>query len=182
MTSTLVPNEKTVYKTGLREYKKQFRNFLLTSRFNDETWYENNAYRQKHKNFGCVYCSPELISRQIPQDAIMFILEMNNDTNEIMGIGMVKNRPIVSKYKVYSHGNYNRYVFVGKHRISRDEMDEQELLVMKVFDILCFTGNRHMKRGQGLKSFPVDMLYRCSKKFDLVQFIVEMFKKRITSN
>jgi hypothetical protein len=53
---------------------------------------------------------------------------------------------------------------------------------MKIFDILCFTGNRHMKRGQGLKSFPIDMLYRCSKRIDLVKFISEMFKTRLSKS
>jgi hypothetical protein len=112
-------------------------------------------------------------------ETIMFVLEMNNDTNKIMGVGMVRNRPIVSKIMVYSNGNYNRYVFIGKTRINRTEMTEEEEQIMKVFDILCFSGNKHMKRGQGLKSFPSDMLYKMSKRLDLVSYIGEMFKKRI---
>ena len=116
-------------------------------------------------------------------DTVLFILEMNNDTNRVVGIGMVRNHPISnSSYKtVYKNGNYNRYVYVGKYRIDRSEMNEQEERIMKVFDILCFTGNRHMKRGQGLKSFPVDMLYRCNKTLDLVNFISEMFKKKMAN-
>ena len=58
-------------------------------------------------------------------------------------------------------------------------MTEEEEQIMKVFDILCFSGNKHMKRGQGLKSFPSDMLYKMSKRLDLVSYIGEMFKKRI---
>jgi hypothetical protein len=111
----------------------------------------------------------------------MFVLEMNNDTNKIIGIGMVRNHPYVNKYSVYSEGNYNRYVYVGKTRIDRESMTEEEERIMTVFDILCFTGNKHMKRGQGLKSFPIDMLYRCSVKLDLVQFIREMFKRRLSN-
>jgi len=60
-------------------------------------------------------------------------------------------------------------------------MTEEENRIMKVFNILCFTRNKHMKRGQGLKSFPIDMLYNCSKKIDLVQFIKEIFKNRISN-
>jgi hypothetical protein len=106
---------------------------------------------------------------------------MNNDTNKILGVGMVRNHPFVQKYQVYKNGNYNRYVYVGKTRIDRTQMSEMEEKVMQVFDILCFSGNQHMKRGQGLKSFPADMLYRCSKRMDLVQFIGEMFKTRLQS-
>jgi hypothetical protein len=170
--------EKIIIKKRVKEFKKSFRHFLLTSRFNNETWKENIEYRKKHPNIGCVYCSPDPISKDIGPDSVMFILEMNNDTNKIMGIGLIRNHPFVNKYRVYDDGNYNRYVFIGKRRIDRDAMTEEEERIMKVFDILCFTGNKHMKRGQGLKSFPSDMLYKCSKRLDLVQFIKKMFQNR----
>jgi hypothetical protein len=179
---TLIPTEKKVYQKLLNEYKSQLRNFILTSRFNNNTWSENQQYRLKNQQIQCIYCSPDPITQNIPYDSVMFILEMNNDTNKIMGIGLVKNHPILNKYHVYSDGNYNRYVFVGKARISREDMSEDEERVMKIFDILCFTGNRHMKRGQGLKTFPLDMLYKCNKKIDLVKFISEMFKNRLQIN
>ena len=110
----------------------------------------------------------------------MFVLEMNNDENKIMGIGMVMNKPRINRYSVYENGNYNRYSFVGNHRIDRAQMNEEEIVIMRVFDILCFTGNRHMKRGQGLTMFPVDMLYKCHKKVDLIEFIRNMFKTRFS--
>ena len=169
-------------KKILNEYKKQFKHYLLTSRFNNNTWNENETYRQKHKNIGCIYCSPDIVCSKIPLDTILFILEMNNDTNKIIGIGMIRNRPISGKYFVYDEGNYNRYVFVGRNRISRHDMTEEEDQIMQVFDILCFKGNKHMKRGQGLKSFPVEMLYNCNKKLDLVNYISEMFKRRLLIN
>lgn len=152
--------------------------YLLTSRFNNETNEENKKYIKKNEKLGCVYCSPEKISKKINDNAILFILEMNNDTNKIIGIGMVKNSPICGRYSVYKNGNYNRFVFTGKYRIDRNEMNELEENVMKAFDILCFTGNRHMKRGQGLKSFPNEMLNSIKKVIDLIEFITEMFKKR----
>lgn len=172
--------DKINIKKYVIEYKKNLKNFLLTSRFTNETWNENIEYREK-KNIGCIYCSPEPITNTIPIDSIIFVLEMNNNTNKILGIGMVKNHPYVSKFSVYNEGNYNRYVYIGKNRIDRIEMSEEEEKIMIVFDILCFTGNKHMKRGQGIKSFPLEMLYKCSKKLDLVNFIKEMFKKRINN-
>jgi hypothetical protein len=172
---------KKVLKTYVAEYKKTFRHHLLTTRFNNSTWNENVTYRSRNTKIPCIYCSPEPITKIIPIDAIMFVLEMNNDTNKIIGIGMVRNHPYVNKYCVYSEGNYNRYVYVGKTRIGRENMTEEEERIMTVFDILCFTGNKHMKRGQGLKSFPTDMLYRCSVRLDLVQFIREMFKRRLSN-
>jgi hypothetical protein len=175
----MIPTEKKLHVLKIREYRKQFRSFLLTSRFNNDTWRQNEEYRNKNRQIGCVYCSPDPVSQIIPNESIMFILEMNNETNYIMGIGMVRNHPIINKHRVYDNGNYNRYVFTGNTRISRKDMTVEEEEIMQVFDILCFTGNRHMKRGQGLKSFPVDMLYRCNKRLDLVQFITDMFKHRL---
>lgn len=175
----IVPTEKRLYRKQLCEYKKQMRNHIMTSRFNTSTWTENERYRINKMTDGCIYCSPDPIAHAVPMESIMFVLEMNNDTNKIMGIGMVRNRPIVSKLTVYSNGNYNRYVFVGKSRINRTEMSEDEERIMKVFDILCFSGNKHMKRGQGIKSFPTDMLFKMSVRLDMVSYIGEMFKKRI---
>jgi hypothetical protein len=151
----------------------------MTSRFNNSTWKENEHYRQHHQGIGCIYCSPDPIAQSVPEDSIMFILEMNNETDQIIGIGMVRNHPITNRFQVYNNGNYNRYVYTGKTRIDRSQMNPLEEKVMQIFDILCFSGNRHMKRGQGLKSFPTDMLYRCSKRMDLVKFIGEMFKNRL---
>jgi hypothetical protein len=175
----MIPTEKKLHQKNLQDYRSQLRNFLLTSRFNNSTWNENVQYRKSHPKLGCIYCCPDPVSQGIPHDSIMFILEMNNDTNKIMGIGLVRNNANINKYNVYEEGNYNRFVYIGKTRIDREEMSDQEEQIMKVFDILCFTGNRHMKRGQGLKSFPIDMLYRCSKRIDLVKFISEMFKTRL---
>lgn len=176
---TAVPTEDRVYRKQIRLFKKDLRNQILTSRFTTATWNENEAYRKKHSNVGCIYGSPDPITKSIMIDTNLFILEMNNDTNKIIGIGLIRNRPINGKLNVYCKGNYNRYTFVGRTRIDRSEMNEEEDLVMKIFDILCFRGNKHMKRGQGLKSFPTELLFILIKKVDLVKYIGNMFKERL---
>lgn len=177
----LIERTNVLEKKQINEYKKQQQRYLLTSRFNNNTYRENEKYRERNreKKIGCIYCSPDPISQAIPLESIMYILEMNNDLNKIIGVGMVRNKPVSNKHRVYDNGNYNRYVYIGNNRIGRDEMSEEEELIMQVFDILCFTGNKHMKRGQGLKSFPIEMLYRCKQRLDIVEFIGKMFKKRL---
>ena len=169
------------FKKKVQEYRKSLNQLILTSRFNDSTWDENRCFVHRNKNVGCVYCSPSPLSSTIPLDATLFMLEMNNDTNKILGIGLVKNHPRVQKYSVYDNGNYNRYSFIGKNRIDRDDMTEEEEQIMCVFDILCFTGNTHMKRGQGLKLFPIEMLFKIKlmTHTDLVEFIRDMFRRRM---
>ena len=166
---------------GLSAYRKEMSQFLVTTRFNQHTWNENVNYKKKHSlpDTTCIYASPQATSREIPDNAIVFVLEMNNDTNQILGIGMVRNHTYIKQHRIYSNENYNRYSYLGKYHIDRSEMTEQEELVMKVFDILCFTGSRHMKRLQGMKLFPIDMLYNTSKILDLHKYIREMFKQRL---
>jgi hypothetical protein len=151
---------------------------IMTSRWTQSTWEENVEYRNMNPQIGCIYCSPTNISKQIQKNTILFVLEMNNDKNRIMGVGVIRNCPIINKYFVYENGKYNRYVFTSKKRIDREQMNEEEDRIMKVFDILCFTGNTHMKRGQGIKAFPREMLQKMSCKLDLVEFIRTMFKRR----
>jgi hypothetical protein len=155
------------------------KHYIMTSRFNNDTWRENSNYRKMHPKFGCIYCSPCPVSSQIAEDGVLFVLEMNNDENRIMGIGTVKNKPTIHALAIYNNNNYNRYQYYGKWRISRDDMTDEEETIMRVFDILCFSGNTHQKRGQGLKRFPLYMLSRCSKILDLEEFIVSMFRVRM---
>ena len=177
-----IPTTKHILRANINDYRRQLRHFIMTSRFNNTTWNENVQFREKQQKIGCIYCSPNPVTVNIPHESILFILEMNNDDNKICGVGMVMNNPRINKYSVYENGNYNRYSFIGKCRIDRSEMTEEENTIMRVFDILCFTGNRHMKRGQGLTMFPVEMLYKCNKRLDLVEFIRNMFKSRFTKH
>jgi len=162
------------------EYRQSLRQYIMTSRFNNQTLQENRDFIRRTAVLKCVYCCPDPIAKNIPIDAILFVLEMNNDINKIAGIGMVRNHAFMHKYNVYSERNYNRYIYYGKNHIAREYMTEEEERIMKVFDILCFTGNKHMKRGQGIKAFPIETLYKCKKTLDLVGFIAEMFKTRMS--
>jgi hypothetical protein len=162
---------------SLSQYIAKLDKFVMTTRFNNNTWNENRQYREQYPRFGCIYCSPSPVSGRIPVDGTLFVLEMNNELNRIMGIGLVKNHPRVNALMVYKNANYNRYQFYGKYRIDRSDMTEEEEIIMKVFDILCFTGNSHQKRGQGLSVFPFKMLYKCLRIMDLVEFISNMFRR-----
>lgn len=173
--------EQQYERNYITEYRRQMKNHIMTSRFNNSTWAENANFRKRTGKHGCIYCAPMIVSQEIPYDSIMFVLEMNNDTNRIMGIGMVKNHYTQNKYNVYENNNFNRYVYTGKYRIDRGSISDEEEIVLRAFDILCFSGTHHMKRGQGLTAFPVKSLCRCAyNKMDLVDFITNMFKTRIT--
>ena len=63
---------------------------LASTRFNNSTLEENEKYRIKTNN-ACVYCSPQRMSYKIKTDSLVFIVEMNNELNQIEGIGLIKN-------------------------------------------------------------------------------------------
>ena len=138
------------------------------------------------------------MAKRIVPESIVFVLEMNNDTNQIMGIGMIQNRPNQGK-RIYEDNNYNRCTYFGKYRIDRKTMTETEETVIAWLDKQCFYVKKHLKLGQGLTAFPFSTLYRClySKtleeeeeenekekdvmlQIDVIQFITEMFKRRFS--
>ena len=122
--------------------------------------------------------SPIKIMQKINHGARLFVLEMNNDTNRIMGIGLILNNYAMHKYCVYKNGNYNRFVYRGSTKILREQMTAAELLVMEILDGYCFKGNTHLKRGRGIQLFPVKFLLKHLEDIDILTFIMNMFKSR----
>ena len=72
---------------------------VVTTRFNKETLNSNYEYREK-RGFKCMYCCPLELSPKILYNTPVFVIEMNNSTNKIEGIGLIKNKPETKK----SHG------------------------------------------------------------------------------
>jgi hypothetical protein len=172
--------EKKNENIKIRNYKSTVRTHLLTSRFNTETRKQNEIYRNEKWPNGCIYCSPEQISHHIPINSKIIVLEMDNDMNQIFGIGLLVNKPFFNKYYIYADENYNRYNYIGKYRIKREDLNTTEEAVFKALDILCFKGNEHMKRGHGIKAFPTKLLMNCSDTFEITPFIEDMFKTRFS--
>jgi hypothetical protein len=165
-------------KHEFKEFVENMRKFIVATKFTYITLQENYNYR-KSKNINCIYNSPIEISSKIPPDSIIFVLEMNNDINEIAGIGMVRNHPIVNKHKIHENQNYNRYSFIGKYHISKEEMTQEEIDVLEALEHFCFRTKAHIKRCNGMRQFPTEILFRLSKVKDIIEFIGNMFKKRI---
>lgn len=158
------------------------RQYILTSRFNNKTHAEMRSYCESMKTVKCIYGVPREVASYICRDAILFILEMNNEANKIVGIGLIRNQAFPKRHGVYENDVYNRYSYLGKLHIDRDEMNDDEDHFMEIFDILCFKGYRHQKRCQGITAFPPDLLEKFREKMDLTDYISKMFKRRIEQN
>ena len=155
---------------------------LASTRFNNSTFEENKKYRSKTNN-ACVYCSPQRMSPKIKSDSIVFIVEMNNELNQIEGIGLIKNTVNLDKYsKLYESCNFNRYVFKGKYRIGREELLRYNSHLIEILDDILFKGKTHLKRGAGITTITDKLLKteRC-KGIDIKATIKEIFINTFSS-
>jgi hypothetical protein len=131
---------------------------VVTGRYNDETWEASVQYRNR-KKFACIYAPPCRLSPQIDLNSPVFVIEMNNSKNQIMGIGLIKNKLVTDKvYKVQADSNCNRYIYIGEHHISRELLDHYNSFLVYVLDEILFRGYTHSKRGTGLTKIPEKVL------------------------
>lgn len=145
---------------------------ICTARFNQITLNENIEWRRKtNKLSHCVYGAPSALKQSIKKYEWLIVLEMHNDINKIIGLGLVRNSPL--KYnKVYSCGNYNRYTYEGKIRVDLSNnmndddnnnnletteafvLTEEERIVIRMLELSLFYGQTHSKRAKGICELP----------------------------
>lgn len=123
---------------------------IATTRFNNATYSENMAYRQKVSE-RVLYGVSIRIYEKYSIGCVMFVFEMNNEENKIEGIGVIKNQLFHDKkYKIYSDSDYNRYIYRGKHWISREQLLTMDPELIEIFDKMLFKGKSHLKRQSGI--------------------------------
>ena len=155
---------------------------VVTGRFNTETLISNYEYRRRH-NFNCMYCCPSKLSPKIPHNTLVIVIEMNNSTNMIEGIGLIKNKPESNRYyKVHLDGNTNRYTYIGKYFINRKMMEDYNPQLVYVLDQILFKGKTHSKRGSGLTIIPEKVLkLDVCKEINIKKDIKEIFINTFSS-
>jgi len=157
--------------------------YIAVTRFNEDTWRENLYYRERKELRGCIYNSPISIRSSLPIKATMYVLEMNNTTNRIMGVGYIQNHVKgVKRYNMYSTGSYNRFSYIGTCRIDQSEFTHMERRIMCFLEILLFRGcgirGKHMKRGSGIQCVSEKVISKCKHILNLKKFIECMFSTR----
>jgi hypothetical protein len=139
---------------------------IVTGRYNNQTWDATVCYRDR-KKIACIYVPPYKLAETIDVNSPVFVIEMNNSLNKIMGIGLIKNKLITDKvYKVQEDSNCNRYIYIGEYHISREILDGYNPSLVYVLDQILFKGYTHSKRGSGLTRIPEKVL-----KLDICQGI-----------
>ena len=133
--------------------------YVGCTRFNEKTKRENEEYRKKKNIVGCIYGCPIKIREDIPRKNKIIVIEMNNEKNIIIAFGFIYNIIRFDKrFCIYDNQHFNRYVYLGQYRITREEIFEKEDENMKQFieklEKLLFKGKTHSKRGSGITILP----------------------------
>ena len=137
---------------------------IVTTRYNNETWEANYNNRIK-RNLSCLYASPHEMSPKIDLNSPVFVIEMNNSTNKIEGIGLIKNMSKTDKYyNIQRDANYNRFIYIGNYHLSRQVLEDYNPLLVYILDLILFKGYTHSKRGAGFTTIPEKVL-----KFDVCE-------------
>jgi hypothetical protein len=143
--------EETKMPRAKKENKAKIIPLMLTTRFTTETFQENKRYRDTH-NIPCIYSSSLPISDKLPyQD--YYVLEMNNSTNQIMGIGKISKTLQPIAY-MYSYKYYNRYTYKGTYAPIVESLSQEYRDIITRIERKIFYGRGHLKRGSSFTSFP----------------------------
>lgn len=144
---------------------------IFTTRFNNISWKICFDYRIANK-LSCVYAPASEISRKSAAlNELLYVIEMNNDTNTIMGVGLIRNIPTETPCgAMYKNTElYSSTYYIGKNWVSRDELIEleSENFILTLEKVLFF-GSTHSKRGHGITAFPIKALayHQCETSFN----------------
>ena len=157
---------------------------IVSTRFNENTWTQNINYRLKHKDkeLNCIYGSPNPLTEKIMLNSLLFVIEMNNTTNQIEGIGLIRNYPKINR-PIYNIGNFNRYTYQWKYRINRDLLLEKNQKLVECLDYILFKEKTHMKRGSGFTMIPEKLMkHRKCEEMNIKKEIGDLFHTTHNNN
>ena len=157
--------------------------YVASTRFKTDTWNENMSYKSKYNIDGVIYGVPIQIKVNYPLNSIIFIVEMNNDTNEILGIGLIRNKLITEKkYYIYNSIEYNRFIYKGDYWISRELILRKNEEIVEILENILFKKKSHVKRMAGISIITNKLLSNWKENTNYNEkYIKESIKKLFLS-
>ena len=139
---------------------------IATTRFNSQTFHENINYRLKH-NIPAIYSTPHEIAKK-HKDTLFIVIEMNNDTNSIEGVSLLKTtKELYVNHKIYSNSRYNFNVYKAFFYISRQQLiDNGFEILVTMFDLILFKRRSHVKRLTGITAIKEKLLKNWTDKYN----------------
>lgn len=123
---------------------------IACTRFTNTTYYENTEYR-KNNGEVAIYGATLKIRNTYSPGALIFVAEMNNELNRIEGIGLIRNNIVSDKrHKIYTNGDYNRYIYRGNYWLSREQLARLDADILEILDTVLFKGKSNLKNRIGI--------------------------------
>ena len=145
-------------KKSIKKSKLKIQKDIEFLRDSIKRYYDENTLRMideksvtegKEYEENWVYNTPIKIHESVGVGKELYIFELNNDKNKIMGLVRLNNVIEKRKYnKIHDDMNYNRYSYNGV-RIDRKDITDKDNL--EKIEKILFYGSRHQKRGQGIQ-------------------------------
>lgn len=90
---------------------------IYTTRFNSVTYNQNQNFKKSSQWNGSLYSTMLSLPDNTP-DKLLFVLDMNNTTNKIVGIGfIIKKLAKDQSVNIYNNPSFNHYVYKSKYYI-----------------------------------------------------------------
>lgn len=143
----------------LQQLNKPFH--IGTARFTNKTYSQNLKWKERKKWEGCCYGFDKKLPSIVKTGDLVFVIEMNNTRNMVMGIGLIQNYyRAENRTRIYTSEEWNQVVYRSEYHISRESILEKpkgKYFIM-FLERLLFTGYGHFKRGQGCLTIPYDRI------------------------
>ena len=122
--------------------------YIGLAKFNNHTFKQNRDWKNKKKWKGAVYGFETFPPEFIPLNSWIFIIEMNNETNHIVGIGLIQNtfHPEFRSRIYTPNHDYNNYVFKSPYHIEREQLIKINNKAILFLENILFKGYTHLKR------------------------------------
>jgi len=158
---------------------------VYVTRFNNETFNQNRRYCETYdgKEWECIYNTPVVFNNKTRENEHIYVLEMNNSINKIVGIGLITQHSYVRKHKMYIDPHYNRYSYEGKYRLDINDCTTEIIDIVTDLEKVIFYTKGHIKRGQGIQCLPVNAYRVCediceTRDKGLYDYIHELFMSK----
>jgi len=161
---------------------------IYTTRFTSDTYYQNMRHKQNIRWDGALYSTMLTFPVNTP-DKLLFVLDMNNTTNKIVGIGLVRN--VLAKdqdVNIHANPGFNNYVYKSTYYIpltttygDDEHGSEWQKFIEDEFETKLFYGKSHSKRGGSFMVFPRKFKQR-KHLFFLISLFILMNPNKFVEN
>lgn len=126
---------------------------------------------------GCAYSVPKPIPKSVRKRKYLFIIEMNNDTNQIEGMGFIRNIDNLGRNTgIHCNMKYNLYNYNSKYHIDRKKMQEKDNGdYLEFLTQLLFYGHSHYKRGMGIITVSPQRFNTLDYYYKIIEYFKSLF-------